>query len=70
MTMLFFRAGLISLLSDMEEFQIVGEANNGNSAIEVIRRIKPDVVLLDVNMPGMSGVEVVQESKRATRQNF
>jgi DNA-binding NarL/FixJ family response regulator len=56
-----FRAGLISLLSDMDEFQIVGEANNGNSAIEVIRKIKPDVVLLDVNMPGISGVEVVRE---------
>lgn len=56
-----FRAGLISLLSDMEEFQIIGEANNGNSAIEVIRKTKPDVVLLDVNMPGMSGVEAVRE---------
>lgn len=56
-----FRAGLISLLSDMDEFQIVGEANNGNSAIEVIRKTKPDVVLLDVNMPGMSGVEAVRE---------
>ncbi len=59
-----FRAGLISLLSDMDEFQIVGEANNGNSAIEVIRKIKPDVVLLDVNMPGMSGVEVVRELQK------
>ncbi|MCU0488374.1 MAG: response regulator transcription factor [Anaerolineales bacterium] len=55
-----FRAGLISLLSEMPEFQIVGEANNGASALEVIRRVQPDVVLLDVNMPVMGGVETVR----------
>jgi DNA-binding NarL/FixJ family response regulator len=55
-----FRAGLISLLSEMPEFQIVGEANNGASALEVIRRVQPDVILLDVNMPVMGGVETVR----------
>lgn len=58
-----FRAGLIGLLSDMQEFEVVGEASNGRDAIELIRIQKPDVVLLDVNMPGMSGVEVVEELK-------
>ena len=58
-----FRAGLIGLLSDMQEFDVVGEASNGRDAIELIRIQKPDVVLLDVNMPGMSGVEVVEELK-------
>lgn len=55
-----FRAGLTGLLEDMNEFEIVGEASNGREAVESITRLKPDVVLLDVNMPGMSGVEVVE----------
>jgi DNA-binding NarL/FixJ family response regulator len=58
-----FRAGLIGLLNDMAEFDVVGEASNGRDALEVIRTKKPDVVLLDVNMPGMNGVEVVEELK-------
>jgi DNA-binding NarL/FixJ family response regulator len=58
-----FRAGLVSLLSEMAEFQIVGEAANGSEAIEIAKRIKPDIILLDVNMPGMSGVDVVSAIK-------
>jgi len=55
-----FRAGLISLLSEIQDFQIVGEAGDGPAAIELVRRTHPDVLLLDVNMPGMSGVDVVR----------
>lgn len=55
-----FRAGLIGLLEDMPEFRIVGEASNGREAIEVVKKAKPDVVLMDVNMPVMNGVEAVQ----------
>lgn len=58
-----FRSGLISLLADMPEFQIVGEAGNGREALDVIRRTKPDLVLLDVNMPIMGGVEAVRAIK-------
>lgn len=58
-----FRAGLISLLGEMAEFQVVGEAGDGQAALEIVRRLKPDVLLLDVNMPGMSGVEVVRALK-------
>jgi DNA-binding NarL/FixJ family response regulator len=60
-----FRAGLISLLNEMPEYQVVGEAGNGENAIEVIRRAKPDVVLLDVNMPGIGGVETVRLLKKS-----
>jgi DNA-binding NarL/FixJ family response regulator len=55
-----FRAGLISLLRGMPEFEVVGEASDGQDLIEVARRTRPDVILLDINMPGMSGVEAVQ----------
>jgi two-component system, NarL family, nitrate/nitrite response regulator NarL len=55
-----FRAGLVSLLSQMPDLEIVGEAGNGREALGVIRRVQPDVVLLDVNMPEMGGVETVE----------
>lgn len=55
-----FRAGLISLLGEMAEFQVVGEASDGQSALEIVRKTRPDVLLLDVNMPGQSGVDVVR----------
>jgi len=55
-----FRAGLISLLSGMPEMEIVGEAEDGEQALAVIGRTRPDVVLLDVNMPVMGGVDTVQ----------
>lgn len=62
-----FRAGLISLLNEMSEIKVVGEAGDGQAALEMVQRVRPDLLLLDVNMPGMSGVEVV----RALRQpNF
>lgn len=59
-----FRAGLISLLGEMTDFQVVGEASDGGSAIDVVSRTKPDVVLLDVNMPGVGGVETVRLLKK------
>jgi DNA-binding NarL/FixJ family response regulator len=61
-----FRAGLISLLGEMPEFQVVGEAGNGQAAVETIQNLKPDVVLLDVNMPLMSGVEVVKAVRKTS----
>ena len=54
-----FRSGLISLLKGMPEFQVVGEAGNGREAVDAARQFEPDVVLLDVNMPVMGGVEAV-----------
>ena len=59
-----FRAGLISLLSEMPEFEVVGDADDGERALETISQTKPDVVLLDVNMPGMGGVETVRKLRK------
>lgn len=60
-----FRTGLISLLAGMPEFDVVGEAGCGKEAIELVSQAKPDVVLMDVNMPGMGGVETVKAIKEA-----
>jgi DNA-binding NarL/FixJ family response regulator len=54
-----FRAGLVSLLEEMQEFEVVGEASNGKEALEVVSRVQPDLILLDVNMPIMNGVDTV-----------
>jgi DNA-binding NarL/FixJ family response regulator len=56
-----FRAGLIGLLEEMPEFEVVGEAVNGEEAVEIVEQLKPDIVLMDVNMPVMSGVQAVEE---------
>ncbi len=60
-----FRAGLINLLNQMPELEVVGQAADGKSALEEVRRTNPDVVLLDIHMPGMGGVETVQALKRS-----
>ena len=55
-----FRDGLCGLIAHWEEFQVVGEAANGQEAIELCRRQQPDVVLMDVQMPVMGGVEATR----------
>jgi DNA-binding NarL/FixJ family response regulator len=54
-----FRRGLISLLEEMPELQVVGEAVNGQEALAVVERVKPDVILLDINMPIMDGIQAL-----------
>jgi DNA-binding NarL/FixJ family response regulator len=59
-----FRRGLVGLLSEMENFHVVGEASNGEEALGIIGKQAPDVVLLDINMPGMSGIETLSALRR------
>jgi DNA-binding NarL/FixJ family response regulator len=55
-----FRTGLRNLLEE-QGVQIVGEAGNGADAIRYVRELAPDVVVMDLNMPGMSGVEATRQ---------
>jgi DNA-binding NarL/FixJ family response regulator len=57
------RKHLIDVLSGFERIVIAGEAENSGQAIDSIHRLKPDVVILDVRMPGGGGIEVLQKIK-------
>ncbi len=58
------REGLSAILETKEEIQIVGEAGDGGEAVEKARSLMPDVIVMDVSMPGMSGVEATRIIKR------
>ena len=55
-----FRTGLLNLLVE-QGVQVVGEAADGQSALRLVRDLVPDVVVMDLNMPGMTGVEATRE---------
>ncbi len=59
-----FREGLKSMLESRDDIDIVGEAEDGLEAIRQIRTVKPELVLLDLSMPKMSGISVMKEVKR------
>ena len=58
------RSGLRLMLNTQEDFEVVGEAANGEEAICLCREKKPDIILLDLNMPGLSGLDVIEDIKR------
>ena len=60
-----FRRGVISLLSREPRFAVVGEASDALEGIKVARAMKPDVVLLDLHMPGLSGLQALPALKEA-----
>src|SRR5438046_7286170 len=56
-----FRDGLRRLLATQEDFRIIGEASDGKEAIELAKELRPDVLLLDLAMPRVPGMEVLRE---------
>jgi len=58
------RDGLKMILENEEEFNIVGEAGDGREAYEMIEKLKPDVAILDISMPSMSGIELSRHLKK------
>jgi two-component system invasion response regulator UvrY len=58
------RMGIVSLLSDGDKIQVIAEASSGEEAIELAKQHEPDVVLMDIRMPGMGGLEATRKLLR------
>jgi DNA-binding NarL/FixJ family response regulator len=54
------RAGFASLLDDEDDIEVIGEAADGDGAVRLATRARPDVVLMDIRMPGMDGIEATR----------
>ena len=61
---LVYRIGIRNLIGSVAGFEVVGEASDGLQAIELYRKLKPDVLLLDLRMPQKSGIEVVRAIRK------
>ena len=64
-----FREGLIALLSYQDNFTVVGEADDAESALEQARALEPDIVLMDIELPGEDGVIATSISRPALVPN-
>jgi len=58
------RAGLRALLSAESDLEVIGEAANGSEALRLAEVLQPDLILLDINMPGLDGIEVTRRLKK------
>jgi DNA-binding NarL/FixJ family response regulator len=56
-----FRSGLRALLRDEKGFSVVGEASNGREAIELVKALAPDVVVMDLRMPNLNGIDTTRQ---------
>jgi DNA-binding NarL/FixJ family response regulator len=63
------RAGLMALLNDEPDMVVVGEANDGAECLRVAQAVRPDVILLDINMPGVNGLEALGALRQAVPQS-
>lgn len=55
--------GIKAMLEDSTEFEIIGDANDGQQALDLLEMIKPDLLVLDIRMPKLTGIEVVEKLK-------
>jgi DNA-binding NarL/FixJ family response regulator len=58
------RAGFRAILEEQDDLEVVGEAKEGGEAVAIARELRPDVVLMDVRMPGVDGIEATQRLLR------
>jgi DNA-binding NarL/FixJ family response regulator len=59
-----FRKGMRALLEIQADMEVIGEAPNGSKAMEMVEELQPDIILLDAQMPEMTGVAVARQVKR------
>ena len=62
------RQGLRALLEDEPDYQVIGEAEDGLAAVDMAERLKPDVLVVDVMMPGLNGLEVTRRVRQRSPQ--
>ena len=55
------REGLISLINKQPDMEVVGEAEDGRSAVKLVNKLKPDVVVMDISMPDLNGIEATKQ---------
>jgi DNA-binding NarL/FixJ family response regulator len=60
------RKGMSTILSEEEDFEVVGQADNGNEAIALARQLKPDIILLDIFLGKTNGLDLAQQIQRAS----
>lgn len=59
-----FRSGIVSLIGEEKNIEIVGEANNGKELIDLYLQLKPDLLLIDISMPEKTGLEAAKEIRK------
>jgi DNA-binding NarL/FixJ family response regulator len=57
-----FRSGVRSLLQNEPSFEVVGEASNGRVAVELVRQLQPDVIVMDICMPELNGIDATRQA--------
>jgi DNA-binding NarL/FixJ family response regulator len=62
-----FRQGLVAVFNQSRQYEVVGEADNGKTVLELLDSQKPSLVVIDISMPGMDGLEVI---RRAQARSF
>ena len=63
-----FRQGIRNLLSAEPDIEVVGEAANGSDAVDIARQARPDLVLMDIGMTGMSSFEATRQIRKERRR--
>lgn len=61
----FIRRGIQTILNPFPEWEPCGEADNGNDAIRLARELKPEIIIMDVSMPGLNGIDATRVIRRA-----